>query len=369
MFEFFWQHIAGSGASKAMGTLKGFIKARCLPLFDLVSDLIVATSLSKAASSSEEYDKSTTLTGTREGDARWAWILLAFPWSMLIFAVALSLAKNFIHFCRTGCGKRLGAGDRDDPEARKHCCNTAGKALCCYNSGSYSSKDRNPNICFCSRRGEQGEVHNALWWMAWWWLVIFVAAIPSLLAAPFAILSCEIYMIFLHPDGSVPQNGFVASYENLREVTEALFESLPQTLFQIGLVLSPVIAGGWSQYKHDTMLVASITVSIGNAARYYMFLRKTSTAYRRPMIGLPFGGLIKWMTCNKCCRKAASESIVGELASIGDTTNAHAPFHLIMRAKPNIDFLNCGRLSEAQCYEIGEALIGNKVLKRPTFRS
>eukprot|EP01047_Picozoa_sp_COSAG01_P089174 COSAG01_NODE_21340_length_906_cov_1.395291_2_plen_50_part_01 len=50
----------------------------------------------------------------------------------------------------------------------------------------------------------------------------------------------------------------------MREVTEALFESLPQTLFQIGLVLSPVIAGGWSQYKHDTMLVASITVSIGN---------------------------------------------------------------------------------------------------------
>eukprot|EP01047_Picozoa_sp_COSAG01_P103107 COSAG01_NODE_32607_length_578_cov_1.273486_1_plen_143_part_10 len=35
----------------------------------------------------------------------------------------------------------------------------------------------------------------------------------------------------------------------------------------------------------------------------------------------------------------------------------------------NIDFLNCGRLSEAQCYEIGEALIGNKVLKRLTFRS
>ena len=49
--------------------------------------------------------------------------------------------------------------------------------------------------------------------------MIFVAVIPALLAAPFAILLCEIYMILLHPDGSVPQNGFVASYENLREVS------------------------------------------------------------------------------------------------------------------------------------------------------
>jgi hypothetical protein len=95
---------------------------------------------------------------------------------------------------------------------------------------------------------------------------------------------------------------------------------------------------------------ASVSISVSTAARYYMFIKRTAVAYQRPML-------------------LGRNSIIAELASIGDPTESHVPYHLLLRAKGAIDFSACGALTDHHCHEISDALTGNKTLQTLTFRS
>jgi hypothetical protein len=319
MLDWLWSYVTGSATSKALISLRGFLRSRCLPIFDLVSDILVAVNLARDAAA-EDRDDSGTVTGSREGDAITAWVLLAVAWLALVLAVAVSFTRTILRFFRTGCGDSL---------KKNNCCDRFGN-----------------RICFCARRGQRNQIREGWWWLTWWWLILPLAIVPALVAAPVVVVVCELYLIVMHPDGSVPRIPFVASYENLREVTEAIFESLPQTIFQVMLVIAPVMAGGTMEW--DAMLFASIVVSVIQGLRYYMLIKRLGLAYQRP----------------KVCGKS---SIVGELASVGDPAKAHVPFHLLLRSKLIIDYKDCGPLTESQCHEVGEALIGNKVLRTLTF--
>ena len=329
--DWFWTYIAGSATSKALVALKGFVRARFLPLFDLVSDVLVAVALSQAAGDEDSSDNAVTLTGTRDSDALMAWVLLGFGWSALVLAVAVSLGRKLLR--DNSCGILLWTALRALFSDRFFFWNPA----------------RRLRGCSCCGWG------GAMLWALVLWpvltalvlcavLVLIVA--PAVVAAPFVVVFCEIYLLLKHPDGSVPQNSQIAGYENLREVVEALCESLPQTVFQIGLVLAPVAAG--ADMEWDPMLLASITVSVTQALRYYMLIKRLSLAYQRPKL---FG----W------------NSIVGELVSVGDPAKAHVPFHLVLRTKSEISFEGCGPIRDAQCVEIADALVGNNALKSLSF--
>lgn len=272
MFEFIWAHVAGSAASQAMGSMKGFVKTRCLPMFDLFTDISVAISLTLAANAADPGVQVESLTGSLQSDAMWAWTLLLIPWGLLTLCVAISITRSILYFFQTGCGKRMDSRAQNTNEASEeegsintvHRRRTAEEHHFCDNCGTNKTllhmicgveKDSPPRICFCSNRGGVGQAPEVCWWGMWWWLVIIAAGIPAIVVAPAVIVFCELYLILLHPDGSVAHSSFVATYENLREVIEAIFESLPQALFQLALVVIPVMKGG--EFKLDPLLLVS----------------------------------------------------------------------------------------------------------------
>jgi hypothetical protein len=308
-FNWMWSHMGAK--SGAMESIKGFIRARCLPLFDLVSDILVARMLTLA----DDGDRSFWVTGSHTGDAVIAWSLLAVPWGLVIMAVAVAMIRGGLCILSESFDESLGR--KKPEEAKTHKCTE------CW--------------LFSERR-------KCLWWFCWTWLVIILLVIPSIIAAPFVMLCCEIYLLILHPDGSVSANQFIAQYENLRETVEALIESLPQTVFQIVLVVGPAFQG--NEVQVNAILIASVVTSVTQAVRYFIFINTAAKAYRR-----------------------SKRSIVWQLASLGDPTRRHVPYHLLLRKKLKINYVGCGKLNNKQCYEIREALARNTVLRSLTLHS
>ena len=142
-----------------MRSIKGVIRTRGLPLYDLISDILVARMLTLG----EDSDRKFWVTGSSAGDARIAWILIAIPWCIVLLAVALFLVQQSLHVIR---------GDETSGPFSKH--------------------------------------HTCSWWCKWGLAVTVLLLAPALVAAPFVTIYFELYLICMCPDGRVPRKAFVA---------------------------------------------------------------------------------------------------------------------------------------------------------------
>ena len=100
----------------------------------------------------------------------------------------------------------------------------------------------------------------------------------------------------------------------MRETIEALLESFPQTVFQLILVLGPAIQG--AELHVDPILISSVMVSFAQAYNYFVVIKGTAEAYRRP-----------------------KRSIVWELLNISDPLQRRVPFRLLLRRKHRISYI------------------------------
>ena len=87
----------------------------------------------------------------------------------------------------------------------------------------------------------------------------------------------------MYPGGQTP-GPFVAAYENMRTVTDGLFQSILFTLFQLYLQV----------FKTDTtntvdyILIISTAISIARGTRTFMYIESLSVAYQRSKSSLLF---------------------------------------------------------------------------------
>ena len=103
----------------------------------------------------------------------------------------------------------------------------------------------------------------------------------------------EIYLIVLYPGGQTP-GPFVAAYENMRSVTDGLFQSILFTLFQLYLQIYKT-----SSSAIDYVLILSTAISIARGTRTFMYLESLSVAYQRSKFSLMLelvdvGSSYKW---------------------------------------------------------------------------
>jgi hypothetical protein len=162
-FGWIWQTIAGSNSSGAMRSLKGMVRQRALPVYDLISDILVAQMLTNSDDSDREY----WVTGSHTGDAAIAWALIIVPWLIIMLLVALAIVRRVLY--------ELATNDLAD-------------------DGIFDS---------ANKRG-------FYWWLCWGLVVVVLLVAPALVAAPLVTVWCELYLIVKCPGGGLPQNVFVA---------------------------------------------------------------------------------------------------------------------------------------------------------------
>ena len=97
----------------------------------------------------------------------------------------------------------------------------------------------------------------------------------------------------MYPGGQTP-GPFVAAYENMRSVTDGLFQSILFTLFQLYLQIYKT-----SSSSIDYVLILSTAISIARGTRTFMYLESLSVAYQRSKFSLilelvDVGSSYKW---------------------------------------------------------------------------
>ena len=97
----------------------------------------------------------------------------------------------------------------------------------------------------------------------------------------------------MYPGGQTP-GPFVAAYENMRSVTDGLFQSILFTLFQLYLQIYKT-----SSSAIDYVLILSTAISIARGTRTFMYLESLSVAYQRSKFSLMLelvdvGSSYKW---------------------------------------------------------------------------
>ena len=104
----------------------------------------------------------------------------------------------------------------------------------------------------------------------------------------------EIHLIVMYPGGQTP-SPFVAAYENMRSVTDGLFQSILFTLFQLYIQIFKTSSSGAIDY----ILILSTAISIARGTRTFMYLESLSVAYQRSKFSLllelvDVGASYKW---------------------------------------------------------------------------
>ena len=187
----------------------------------------------------------------------------------------------------------------------------------------------------------------------------------------------------MYPGGQTP-GPFVAAYENMRTVTDGLFQSILFTLFQLYLQV----------FKTDTtntvdyILIISTAISIARGTRTFMYIESLSVAYQRSKSSLLFelvdvGSSYTWPIWLKYDQKdknkqsknqkdenvvQAGKNVIFKYSGLNNLTKiSYPPYHLLLRTRSAVSFHNYGVLTNEQCSALGSAIAGATKLKRMAF--
>ena len=168
-------------------------------------------------------------------------------------------------------------------------------------------------------------------------ILVFVVSVATLPLGVLLLLSVEVLNVLLSPGGPV-RDPFFSSYENLRHVLEPVCESAPQAVTQ--LVYIGYKYATTPDAHFDYLVLASCVASIAQLYATYHYVTDLATVYRvRPT------------------------AIITELLSIG--SRKYVPYRLVLRQWRAVDYRLVGgegSLSLDHVRQIGAALASNSTL-------
>lgn len=190
--------------------------------------------------------------------------------------------------------------------------------------------------CGCSKSMRDSEnFEKSLFRLGYtaWFMLCTIATLP--IGVPLLIL-VEVLTLIFFPHQPTP-GAFSSAYENLRRVLEPALESAPQAIIQLGYLV--YTTAGRGKPFDDYTLLASLLASVGQLYQTFYYLRDTAQAYHQSMV-----------------------SVVVELASL--TSIDKVPFRLVLRSWPSVDYRSVpDNLGIDMFKQVGEALAGNEKLR------